>query len=132
MKLILSIRKALIIYPSIVWSIRSNIFIKDITLRLGKYNSPQFSSVSQSCPTLCDPMVTAPQASLSITNSWNLPKLMSIELVMPFNQLILCRPPLLQSFPVSGSFPMSQFLASGGQNIGVSASTSVLPMNTQN
>ena len=37
----------------------------------------------------------------------------------------------LQSFPVSGSFPMSQFFASRGQNIGVSASTSALPMNTQ-
>ena len=37
----------------------------------------------------------------------------------------------LQSFPASGSFPMSHFFASGGQNIGVSASASVLPMNTQ-
>ena len=37
----------------------------------------------------------------------------------------------LQSFPESGSFPMSQLFASGGQSIGVSASTSVLPMNTQ-
>ena len=36
-----------------------------------------------------------------------------------------------QSFPASGSFPMSQLLAWGGQSIGVSASTSVLPMNTQ-
>ena len=36
-----------------------------------------------------------------------------------------------QSFPASGSFQMSQFFASGGQSIGVSASTSVLPMNTQ-
>ena len=37
----------------------------------------------------------------------------------------------LQSFPVSGSFPMSQFFTSGGQSIGVSASASVLPMNIQ-
>ena len=37
----------------------------------------------------------------------------------------------LQSFPASGSFPMSHFFASGGQSIGVSASTSVLPMNIQ-
>ena len=37
----------------------------------------------------------------------------------------------LQSFPASGSFPMSQLFTSGGQRIGVSASTSVLPMNTQ-
>ena len=53
----------------------------------------------------------------------------SIESVMPSNHLILCHP--LQSFPASGSFQMSQFFASGGQSIGVSASTSVLPMNTQ-
>ena len=37
----------------------------------------------------------------------------------------------LQSFPASGSFPMSQFFASGGQSIGASASASVLPMNIQ-
>ena len=36
-----------------------------------------------------------------------------------------------QSFPASGSFPMSRFFASGGQNTGVSASTSIIPMNTQ-
>ena len=63
-------------------------------------NSPnfyhQFSSVAQSCPTLCNPMdCSAHQASLSITNSWSLPKLMYIESVMPSNQLILCRPLLL-------------------------------------
>ena len=40
-------------------------------------------------------------------------------------------PPVLNSFPGSGSFPMSQFFTSGGHNIGVSASTSVLPMNIQ-
>jgi len=55
----------------------------------------QFSSVAQSCPTLCDPMTAACQASLSITNSWSLLKLMSIELVMPSNHPILCRPLLL-------------------------------------
>ena len=46
------------------------------------------------------PWTTARQASLSITNPWSLPKLMSIELVMPFNHLILCRLLLLPSiFP---------------------------------
>ena len=59
-------------------------------------NAVQFSSVTQSCPTLCDPMdCQACQASLSITNSQSLPKLMSIESVMPSNHLILCRPLLL-------------------------------------
>ena len=79
------------------------------------------------------PWTAAHQAALSIINSWNLLKLMSIESVMPSNHLILCVPFLscLQSFPASGSFPVSQFFASGGQRIGVSTSALVLPMNIQ-
>ena len=76
---------------------------------------------------------TAHQASLSITNSQSLPKLMFIESVMPPNHFILCRPLLLPPsiFPSVRSFQMSQLFASGGQSIGVSASTSVLPKTTQ-
>ena len=79
------------------------------------------------------PWIAARQASLSFTNSCSLRKLISIELVMPSSHLILCcpLPLLLPSRPASGSFPMSQLFAWGGQSIGVSASTSVLPMNTQ-
>ena len=55
----------------------------------------QFSSVAQSCSTLCDSMDCSTQTSLSITNSWSLLKLMSIKLVMPSNRLILCCPLLL-------------------------------------
>ena len=89
-----------------------------------------------SCSVVSDsvtPWTSARQASLSITNSWSLPKLMSIESVMSSNHLILCCPLLFlpQSFPASGSFPISQFFPWGGQSIGVSASTSVLPMNIQ-
>ena len=75
----------------------------------------------------------AHQASLSITNSWSLLKLMSIALVMPSNHLTLCCPfySHLQIFPASGMFPMSQFFASGGQSIGVLASASVVPVNIQ-
>ena len=80
------------------------------------------------------PWTAAGQASLSITSSRNLLKLISCPLsqwchptisssVVPFS--------CLQSFPASGSFPMNQFFISGGQSIGVSASTSVLPMNIQ-
>ena len=58
-------------------------------------SSVQFSSVPQSCLTLCDPWTAACQASLSITNSQRLLKFLSIELVMPSNCLILCRPLLL-------------------------------------
>ena len=50
----------------------------------------QFSSVAQSCPTLCNPWTVAHQASLSVTNSRSLLKLISIKLVMPSNHLILC------------------------------------------
>ena len=77
------------------------------------------------------PWTAARQASLSIINSQSLPKLMSIESVMPSNHLVLCHPfsSCPQSFPASGSFQMSQLFALGGQSIGVSASTSVLPMN---
>ena len=99
-----------------------------------KNSSFQFSSVTQSGLTLCDPVETAThQASLSLTNSQSLLKLRSIELVMPFNHLILCRPLLFlpSIFPASGSFQMSQLFKSGGQRTGFSASTSVLPMNTQ-
>ena len=57
--------------------------------------SVQFSSVTQSCPTLYTPWRAACQASLSITNSRSPPKLMSIESVIPSSHLILCRPLLL-------------------------------------
>ena len=79
------------------------------------------------------PWTAARQASLSFTISQSLLKLMSIELVMPSNHLILCRPLLLppSSFPGSGSFPMSRLFAAGGQSIGASASASVLAMNIQ-
>ena len=79
------------------------------------------------------PWTTAHQASLSITNCQSLFKLKSIQSwghptisssVIPFSSC-------LQSLPASGSFPMSQFFVSGGQSIGVSASASVLTMNTQ-
>ena len=59
--------------------------------------SVQFSSVAQPCLTFCDSMNRSTQASLSITNSRSLLKLMSIELVMPSNHLILCCPLLLLS-----------------------------------
>ena len=76
---------------------------------------------------------TACQASLSITNSRSLLKLMPIESVMPSNLSSSVVPfsSCPQSLPASGSFPMSQLFAWGGQSIGVSALASVLPMNTQ-
>ena len=81
------------------------------------------------------PWTTARQASLSITNPKSPPKPVSIELVSFFHPTISSSVvPFFscpQSFPAAGSFQMSQLFASGGQSIGVSASTPVLPMNTQ-
>ena len=79
------------------------------------------------------PWTAACQASLSITNSQNLLKLMSIESVMPSNYLILCRPLLLPPsiFPSIRFFSNESVLRSDGQSIGVSGSISVLPMNIQ-
>ena len=91
----------------------------------------QFSSVqSFSCVQIfATPWTVAHQDSLSITKSWTLLKLVSMESVMPSNHLIFCLPlfSCLQSFPESGSFLMSQFFASGGQSIGASDPASVLP-----
>ena len=95
-----------------------------------------FSSVAQSCPTLCNPMnrrTAERQASLSFSNSRSLPRLKSIESVMPSNHLILCHPLLLlpSIFPSIRVFSNESALCIRWPNIGVSASTSVLPMNTQ-
>ena len=79
------------------------------------------------------PWTAACQASLSITNSQSLLKLMSIESVMPstISSSVVPFSSCLQSFPASRSFPMIQFFTPGGQSIGVSASASVFPKNIQ-
>ena len=77
------------------------------------------------------PWTAALQASLSITKSQSLLKPMSIELVMPSNHLILCHPLLLlpSIFPSIRVFSNESVLCIRWPSIGVSASTSVLPMN---
>ena len=97
-------------------------------------SSIQFSSVQLlSCVWLfVTPWSTAHQAFLSITNSRSLLKLMSIEWVMPSNYLILCRPLLLlPSIFLSIKVFSKKFFTSGSQSIGVSASASVLLVNSQ-
>ena len=71
-----------------------------------------FSSVTQMCPSLCDPWTTACQASLSITKSQGLLKLTSIESVRPSNHLILCHPLLflLSIFPSINDFSKKSVL----------------------
>ena len=98
-------------------------------------DSVQLSSVAQSCPTLCDPKnrtqharPPCPSPTLRVhpnpcpLSQWCHPT--NSSSVIPFS---FCP----QSFPESGSLQMSQLFTSSGQSIGVSASTSVLPMNTQ-
>ena len=95
--------------------------------------SIHFSSVPQSCQTLCPPRLqharpSCPSPTPGIysnscpSSQWCRPTISSS--VVPFSSC-------LQSFPVSGFFPMSQFFESGGQSIGVSSLASVLPMNIQ-
>ena len=93
------------------------------------YSLKMFSSVAQSCPTVCNPMDCS-IPGLPIYHQ--LPEFTPNS--CPLSQW--CHPTIsssvLQSFPASGSFPVSQLFTSDGQSIGVSASTSVLPMNIQN
>ena len=114
-----------------------------ITLQIHQYKTLKQAynigcSVTQSCPAICKPMDCCMPgfpglhyllefAQAHVQRWW------WVELVMPSNHLILCCPfsSCFQSFPASGSFPMSQFFKSGGQSIGVSASASVLPVNIQ-
>ena len=97
-----------------------------------KFNFMWFSSVTQLCLTLrphglqharlpCPSPTPGACSNSHPSSRWCHPTISSF--VVPFS--------CLQSFPASGSFLMSQFFASGGQTIGVSASASVLPMNIQ-
>ena len=96
--------------------------------------SVHFSSVTQSCLTLWDPMDCS-MPGLPIYHQ--LPEFTQTHVhwvgdaTQPSHPLSSPSPPHLQSFPASGSFQMSQIFPSGGQSIGVSASTSVLPINIQ-
>ena len=94
----------------------------------------QFSSLAQSCLTLCNPMDCS-TSGLPVHHQ--LPELTQTHVyqvgdaIQPFHPVVPFSS-RLQSFPASGSFPVSQLFTSGGQSIGVSALASVLPMNIQN
>ena len=88
----------------------------------------QFSSVTQSCLTLCAP-VNCSTPGFPVHQQ--VPELAQTHVHPTISSSVVPFSSHLQSFPASGSFPMTQFFASGGQSIGVSDSTSVLPMNTQ-
>ena len=114
--------------------VSSDEIIKGISA--GEYNIMRFSSVqfSQSCPTLCDPMdrctpgLPVHHQLLEFTEThvhW------VGDAIQLLHLLLSPSPPVFNLGLASGSFPRSQFFASGGQSIGISASTSVLPVNTQ-
>ena len=108
-------------YTSKEWWAHSR--AEEISRFVGKLPGKLISSVQSLSRVwlFATPWTTARQASLSITNSWSLPKLVSIELVMPSNHLILCHPLLLlpSIFPNIRVFSNESALASVGQNIGV-------------
>ena len=103
--------------------------------RGARQTTVQFSSVQllSHVQLFATPWTAAHQASLSITNSQSLLKLISIELVIPSDHLIICHPLLLPPsiFPSIRIFSNESVFFSAGQSIGVSASTSVIPMNIQ-
>jgi len=94
----------------------------------------QFSSVTQSCLTFCDPMnrsmpgLPVHHHLLEFTQTHVHQVSDAIQPSHPLSSLL---PPAPKSLPASESFPMSQLFAWGGQSTGVSALASVLPMNTQ-
>ena len=96
--------------------------------------SVQFSSVNQLCPTLCDP-VNCSMPSIPVRHK--LPEFTQTpahrvgDALEPISSSVIPFSSCTQSFPAAGTFPMSQLFAWGGQSNGVSASASVLPMNTQ-
>ena len=126
--------------PSLIWSdpfpknLVMNYMVNLYSYRFTwRSSSDQIRSVAESCPTLCDPMNPS---TPGLPVHHQLPKLTETHVhrvsdaIQPSHPLVpffFCP----QSLPASGSFPMSQLFAWGVQSIGVSASTSVLPMNTQ-
>ena len=98
------------------------------------WTSVQFSSVTQSCPTLCDRMdCSTPGLPVhhQLLESTQTHVLWVGDAIQPPHPLSSPSPPRLRFFPAPGSFQMSQFFASGGQSIGTSDSASILPMNFQ-
>ena len=108
-----------------------------IFLYLNKHSrirSAQFSSVAQSCPTLCDPMN---RSTPDLPVHYQLPEPTQThvhwvsDVIQPSHPLSSPFPSALNLSQHQGLFQLSQLFTSGSQSIGVSASTSVLPMNSQ-
>ena len=98
------------------------------------FQSTFSSRQSQSCPTLCNPM-NCSTSGLPVHHQLAEPTQTHVhwvgDAIQPSHPLLSPSTSAPQSFPASGSFQMSQLFTSAGQSFGVSASTSVLPTNTQ-
>ena len=122
------------LFCSLIYLIQIRTIHSIFSKESGWFMSVQFSSVTQSCPTRCNPMdcstarlpfpsPTPGACSNSCPPSqWCHPTISSS--VIPFSSC-------LQSFSASRSFPVSPFFTSGDQSIGVSASSSVIPISIQ-
>ena len=113
------------------------LFPDDITMHVnfpGDYMFNQFSSVTQLCLTVCNPMDCS-MPGLPVHHQLLQPTHTQVchigGAIQPSHPLLSPSPPTFSLSPASGSFPMSQFFTSGGQSIGVSGLASVLPMNIQ-
>ena len=114
------------------WHEGNQAFEKNASLHV--VPSVQFSSVAQSCLTFCNPLdCSTPGLPVhhQLLESTQTHVHWVGDAIQPSHPSIAPFSFRLQSFPASGAFPVSQFFAWGGQRIRVSASTSVLPMNTQ-
>ena len=112
------------LFCSLIYQIKIRTIHSIFSKESGWFMLVQFSSVTQSCPTLCNPMDCSTArlpfpsptpgacSNLCPSSQWCHPTISSS--VVPFSSC-------LQSFPASGSFPLSQFFISDGQSIGVSA-----------
>ena len=116
--------------PNVFWS---TVMSVANTALLGGLLPSCCCSVGKSRPALYNPWTSAHQTPLSSTVTWNLSKFMSIESVMLCNHSASASPSpsALNLSSIIRSFPKSWLFTSGGQSIGASASTSVLPVNIQ-
>ena len=121
-------------HPPEKWKVRNSALWEETPLSISS-DDPQFSVVVQSLSLVWllrshgprPAWLPCPSLSLGVCSNSCPPSQCCYLTISSSTVPFFC----LQSFPASGSFPMSQFFASGGQSIGASASASVLPMNIQ-
>ena len=107
------------------------LYIENPKDSIRKFSSVQFSPVIQSCLTLCDPMNHSVPGLPVHHQLWEFTQTHVHRVGDAIQHSVILFSSCPQSLPASGSFPMSQLFSWGGQITGISASASVLPLNTQ-